>query len=116
MKGLVIYIRREKLDAVCAVLRRHNAAGFSVSNVEGCGRRKRQIDIEDVAAIPALEPEHLAAKLRVYTVVPDTVVDTLVDEICTAAATDRFGDGKIFIVPVEDAIRIRTRERGETAL
>lgn len=87
-----------------------------MSNVEGCGRRKRQIDIEDVAAIPALEPEHLAAKLRVYTVVPDPVVDTLVDEICTAAATDRFGDGKIFIVPVEDAIRIRTRERGETAL
>ena len=90
MKGLVIYIRREKLDAVCAVLRRHNAAGFSVSNVEGCGRRKRQIDIEDVAAIPALEPEHLAAKLRVYTVVPDAVVDTLVDEICiqTAAPCD----------------------------
>ena len=116
MKGLVIYIRREKLDAVCSVLRQRNAAGLSVSNVEGCGRRKQQFDIEDVAAIPAREPEHLVSKLRVYTVVPDEVVETLIDEICTAAATDRFGDGKIFIVPVEDAIRIRTRERGEAAL
>lgn len=116
MKGLVIYIRREKLDAVRNVLHSRNAAGFSVSNVEGRGRSKQQIDIEDIAAIPALEPERLAAKVRVYTVVPDAVVDPLIDEICDAAATDRFGDGKIFIVPVEDAVRIRTRERGDNAL
>lgn len=116
MKGLVIYIRREKLDAVCGVLRERGAAGLSVSNVEGCGRRRQQFDIEDIAACPAREPEHLVSKVRVYTVVPDALVDTLIDEICTTAATGRFGDGKIFIVPVEDAVRIRTRERGEDAL
>lgn len=116
MKGLVIYIRREKLDAVRTVLRRRNAAGFSVENVEGCGRRKQQLDIEDVAAVPAREPDHLAAKLRVYTVVPDDAAQPLVDEICQAAATGRFGDGKIFITPVEDAVRIRTREHGDSAL
>lgn len=117
MKGLIIYIRREKLEAVQKVLHQRNVAGFSVENVEGCGCQKSQIELENIPFFPTLEPEsQLTPKLRIYTVVPDEQVHTLIDDICNAAATARFGDGKIFVTPVEDAIRIRTKEHGDIAL
>ena len=65
MKGLIIYIRREKLEAVQKVLHQRNVAGFSVENVEGCGCQKSQIDLENIPFFPTLEPEsQLTPKLR----------------------------------------------------
>ncbi len=87
-------------------------SGLTVSEVKGFGRQKGQTEIYRGA-------EYLVSflpKVKIEIVVEDSVVERAVEAIQAAARTDRIGDGKIFIVPVEDAIRIRTGERGADAL
>ena len=116
MKGLIIFIRKEKLDAVKAVLQTRNASGMTVSKAAGCGRRKRAAET-DIHLMPGMEmQQNLLAKFRIDVVVKDADVEPLIDEICAAAYTGKYGDGKIFVYDVIDAVRIRTKERGDAAL
>lgn len=117
MKGLMIMIRKEKLDAVKAVLQKRNASGMTVSKVLGCGRQKTTPDIEGLQFVPGMEMQRgLLSKLRIDIIVKDEDVEPLIDDICEAAYTGKCGDGKIFIYDVIDAVRIRTKERGPSAV
>lgn len=117
MKNLVIIIRKEKLDAVKQVLHTRTPGGMTVSRVLGCGRQKADPAVSGIPLVPGIEVEvGLMSKIRIDAVVRDEDVDTLIDAVCGAAATGKYGDGKIFVLDVLDAVRIRTRERGEDAL
>lgn len=117
MKGLIIMIRKEKLDAVKAVLQKRNAGGMTVTKTAGCGRQKRTSGAESIQFLPGMEVQvNLLDNLRIDTVVRDEDVEPLIDAVCEAAYTGKYGDGKIFVYDVLDAVRIRTRERGDAAL
>lgn len=117
MKGLMILIRKEKLDAVKAVLQKRNANGMTVSKVLGCGRQQINPDMEGLQFTPGMEMSgDLLSKLRIDVIVNDEDMEPLIDAICEAAYTGKCGDGKIFIYDVIDAVRIRTKERGPSAV
>lgn len=117
MKGLIIFTRKEKLDAVKQVLHDRTPGGMAVSDVLGCGRQKADPNITGIPLVPGIEVEiGLMHKVRIDAVVRDEDAEPLIDAICDVAATGKFGDGKIFVYDVVDAVRIRTRERGEAAL
>lgn len=112
MKRIEFYIRPEKLEDVKDAFDALKINGLSISEVMGCGKQKgwkefvRGSEI-DYKFIP---------KIKIETVVLDEQVETLIDIICEKAQTGEVGDGKIFISEVIDAIRIRTKERGNAAL
>ena len=117
MKNLMIITRKEKLDVVKTVLQEFNFGGMTVTNVYGCGRQKGHLDTEGLRVQMDKGPEVvLLSKVRIDTIVQDEDVDELVDAVCRAACTGRRGDGKIFISNVEEAVRIRTRERSIDAI
>jgi len=89
------------------------APGLSVDNFMGIGKplAKHREMMEKYGAIPKFFP-----KTRVEVVAPDSQVEEIVNAILDVCKTGHPGDGKIFILPVEDAIRIRTGEKGEEAL
>ena len=112
MKLVSAIIKPFKLDEVRDALTGVGVSGLTVSEVKGFGRQKGQTEIYRGA-------EYLVSflpKVKIEIVVEDGVVDRAVEVIEQAARTDRIGDGKIFVIPIEDAIRIRTGERGGDAL
>ncbi len=105
-------IRREKFEDVKDALQRIGVIAMTVDEVYGCGHQAGHIE-----HYRGLETHiNLLPKIRITTVVHEVDPDTVVDAICTAAYTGEHGDGKIFITPLLDAIRIRTRERGPVAV
>jgi len=112
MKLIIAYIQPEKLNAVKQSLFDKEVFRVSVTNALGCGRQKgyhetyRGVDIE----------VNLLKKIRLEIAVNDGFVETTVDAIISAARTGTIGDGKIFILPIEECIRIRTGERGREAI
>ena len=104
-------IKPHKLDAVKEALVRIGVAGMTVSEVRGFGKQKGH---EDVAA-DSLTIEFLP-KLKIEIVCPDDQKDRILDAIARAAKTGKIGDGKIFVSPVLDALRIRTNDKGENAV
>jgi nitrogen regulatory protein PII len=86
--------------------------GLTVSEVKGFGRQKGHTESYRGAEYIV----DFLPKMKVEVVVPDQLVPQVIDAIERAARTGRIGDGKIFVVPVEEAIRIRTGERGEGAI
>jgi len=113
MKKLECIIRPFKLEDVKEALDNLGLCGMTVSEVKGCGRQKGHGEL-----IPGSEYTiDFLPKLKIELVVTDNVVDEAVEAIAQAAFTGRIGDGKIFILPVEEAIRIRyPKERGDNAL
>jgi nitrogen regulatory protein PII len=112
MKMVVAYIRHEAFEPI-----RHDllAAGFpsmSVIEVKGSGRQKGITEHYRGADIPI----HLRPKLKIECVVASADVDLVTETILRHARTGDVGDGKIFLQPVEEAIRIRTGESGEEVL
>ncbi len=112
MKKIEAYIQPSRLDDVREALLKAGIGGMSVLEVRGFGRqqghtelRRRQEDKID-----------FLPKIRVEVVARDADVERIVETIVAAARTGRIGDGKIFISPVEDAIRVRTGESGEEVL
>lgn len=105
-------IRPEKLEDVKDILNRNEIYGMTVTMVSGCGHQKGHKEMYRGTEISI----NLLPKVKVETVVKDGVVKHLTDEITAAIKTGQVGDGKIFIYNVEDAIRIRTEESGESAL
>lgn len=112
MKKIEAIIRTAKVGAVCEALERIGHPGIMVTEVEGHGKQK---GIEQHFHGKTYKVDFLT-KACLQVVVNDGEVDTIIDAICVAAVTGKEGDGKIFIYPVEDAVRIRTGERGAVAV
>jgi nitrogen regulatory protein P-II 1 len=112
MKMVQAIIRSERLQAVQDALDELGASGLTVTEVMGCGRQKGYTEqYRGSRANISLLP-----KIKVESVVPDHVVDNVVEAIVAAAYTGEAGDGRIFVTPVDQAVRIRTGERGEEML
>ncbi|MFN6340665.1 MAG: P-II family nitrogen regulator [Cyanobacteriota bacterium] len=112
MKMITALIRPAKLDAVKDALVGIDIVGMTVTDARGFGRQKGQVERYRGTEYKV----DFISKLQVMVVVPDERVDAALTAISTAAHTGEIGDGKIFITAVEDAIRIRTGERGLGAL
>ena len=109
MKKIEAIIRAERLQTVQDALDELGVSGLTVTEVMGCGRQKGYTEqYRGSRANISLLP-----KLKVESVVSDDVVDTCVDAIVAAAYTGETGDGRVFVWDIEQAIRIRTGERGE---
>jgi nitrogen regulatory protein PII len=109
MKKIEAIIRAERLQAVQDALDELGVSGLTVSEVMGCGRQKGYTEQYRGSRVNI----SLLPKLKVESVVPSDVVDVTVDAIVAAAYTGETGDGRVFVYDVEQAVRIRTGERGE---
>lgn len=112
MKKLEIIIKPEKLDELRAILDANGANGLSIFNIMGCGSQKGIVKKYHGAEYKI----DLLPKVKVETVVEDELADKLIDILAEAFKTDSIGGGKIFVSQIEDAIRLRTGERGKDAL
>ncbi len=112
MKLVMAIIKPFKLDAVREALTELGVQGLTVSEVKGFGRQKGQTEIYRGAEY-AIE---FVPKVRLDIVIDDGEVDRVVEAIRDAANTDKIGDGKIFVLDVGEAMRIRTGETGSDAL
>ena len=112
MQKVEAIIKPFKLDEVKEALAGVGIAGMTVSEVKGFGRQKGHTELYRGAEYVV----DFLPKIKIEIAVADDVVDEVVDAIVTAANTGRIGDGKIFILPMEESIRIRTGERGDAAL
>ncbi len=113
MKEIKAIIRPECLDAVCeALLQIEDLPGMTISKVMGWGKARARS-----AASPVPVGAHaFARKTQVELVVPSAMAEAVVQAIAGAARTDCYGDGKIFVIDVVDAVKIRTGQRGPGAL
>ena len=112
MKKIEAVIKPFKLDEVKEALQEVGLKGMTVTEVKGFGRQKGHTELYRGAEYVV----DFLPKVKIELVVDDAVVDRAVEAIQQAAKTDRIGDGKVFISAVDDAIRIRTGERGPDAL
>lgn len=112
MKKIEAIIKPFKLEEVKEALTEIGIHGMTVSEVKGFGKQKGHTELYRGAEYVI----DFLPKLKIELVVDDTIVEKVVETIMNAAKTGRIGDGKIFIIPVEDAIRIRTGERGPEAV
>ena len=112
MKRIEAIIKPFKLDAVREALGRSGLRGMTVTEVRGFGRQRGHTELYRGSEYQI----DLLPKVKVEVVVSDEAVEETLEAISEAAYTGEVGDGKIFVSPVEDAVRIRTRERGEAAL
>lgn len=112
MTKIECVIRPEKLDAVMDALGQSGNPGMTVSEVKGCGLQRGWKEV-----YRGVESNiKLLSKIKIEVVVRDETVDQAVQLICRAARTGEVGDGKIFLYPLSDAVRIRTGETGESAI
>ena len=112
MKKIEAIIKPFKLDEVKEALQEIGIQGLSVTEVKGFGRQKGHTELYRGAEYVV----DFLPKVKIEVVLSDDLVDGAVTAIVDAAKTDKIGDGKIFVSPVEQAIRIRTGESGEDAL
>jgi len=112
MKLVTAIIKHFKLDDVRAALTTAGVQGMTITEVKGFGRQKGQTEIYRGAEYVI----QFVPKVRLDVVVSDEMLDATVEAIRAAARTDRIGDGKIFVVDVERAVRIRTGETDGQAL
>lgn len=112
MKKILAIIKPFKVDEVKDALTKINITGMTISEVKGFGRQKGHKEIYRGAEYQT----DFIPKVELAIVVDDDRVDAVVETIVTSAKTGKIGDGKIFIQPIEDVIRIRTSETGVEAL
>ena len=112
MKKIEAIIKPFKLDDVKEALQEIGLQGITVVEARGFGRQKGHTELYRGAEYVV----DFLPKVKIEVIVPDDQVERIIEAIVSAAQTGRIGDGKIFVIPVEDAIRIRTGERGESAL
>ena len=112
MKKIVAIVRPGKMEPLLEALFGADVSGMTVTQVMGCGNQhgwKEYYRGNEVFL-------NMVPKVKFELVVQDEDAPALVDLICEVAATGEVGDGKVFISPVEDVVRIRTRERGSDAV
>ena len=112
MKLITAIIRPFKLEEVREALTQVGVSGLTVTEVKGYGRQKGHTELYRGAEYVV----DLLPKIKIETVVPENLLDSALEAITAAARTDKIGDGKIFVFPVEEAVRIRTGERGPDAV
>jgi nitrogen regulatory protein PII len=112
MKLVMAIFKPFKLDEVRDALTGLGIQGLTVSEVKGFGRQKGQTEIYRGAEYAV----SFLPKVKIEVVIEDSLVERTVDAIRKAAGTGKIGDGKIFVTPVEQAVRIRTGEAGADAL
>jgi len=112
VKKVEAIIKPFKLDEVKQALSEVGIAGLTATEVKGFGRQKGHTELYRGAEYVV----DFLPKVKVEVVVADSLVGRVVEAVERAAKTGRIGDGKIFVLPVEEVIRIRTGERGEDAL
>ena len=112
MKRVIAIVRPEKMEPLKEALFAAEVSGMTISHVSGCGSQHGWTEYFRGAEVLL----NMVPKVRFEVVVPDERVDALVAVIQETARTGSVGDGKIFISPVEEVIRIRTGESGEDAV
>ncbi len=112
MKLIIAIIKPFKLEEVKTALSEIGIEGMTVTEVKGFGRQKGHTEIYRGSEYTV----DFLPKVKIELVVPGEITGKVVDAIAKSAKTGKIGDGKIFVVPVEDAIRIRTDERGSAAI
>ena len=112
MKLVIAIIKPFKLDDVRNALGQIGVAGLTVTEVKGYGRQRGHTEIYRGAEYAV----NFLPKLKIEVVLDDALVERAVQVVQDAARTDKIGDGKIFVVPVEQAVRIRTGEQGPDAV
>src|SRR4249920_473443 len=112
MKKIEAIIKPFKLEDVKEALAEVGVQGMTVVEVKGFGRQKGHTEIYRGSEYTV----DFLPKVKIEVVLADTLVEKAVETIIKAAKTGKIGDGKIFVLPVEDAVRIRTEEKGEKAV
>src|SRR5580658_1030815 len=112
MKMIVAVIKPSRLDAVLDAVTRAGATGLTVSEVRGYGRQKGKTEVYrgqeyEVKLLP---------KVRLEIAVPDDIVEAVIEAVSRAANTGKIGDGKVFVLELAGALRIRTGERDAAAI
>ncbi len=112
MKLIIAVIKPFKLEEVKEALAAAGVEGMTVTEVKGFGRQKGHTEIYRGSEYTV----DFLPKVKIEVAVADEVAAKAIEAIAKAAKTGKIGDGKIFVVPLEETIRIRTDERGETAI
>lgn len=112
MKLIIAYIQPERLQAVKSALQKREICRISVTNALGCGS---QLGYQESYRGAEMEV-NLLKKVRLEIAVNDDFVEPTIEAIIEGARTDHIGDGKIFVMPMAECIRIRTGERGGEAI
>ena len=112
MKLITAVIKPHKWDDVREALETFGVTGMTVSEVSGYGRQKGHTEVYrgaeyDIALVP---------KIRIEIALDDADAETVVSTVVSAAQTGRIGDGKVWVSPIETVVRVRTGDRGESAL
>ena len=112
MKKIEAIIKPFKLEEVKEALTQVGAQGLTVTEVKGFGRQKGHTEMYRGAEYIV----DFLPKIKIEVVIEDEMVEEAIEKVRAAASIGKIGDGKIFIIPVEEAVRIRTGERGGVAL
>jgi nitrogen regulatory protein PII len=112
MKKVEAIIKPFKLDEVKSGLNAIGINGMTVTEVKGFGRQKGHVEVYRGTEYEV----NFLPKIKIEVVIPDSMIDKVIATIIEKARTGNIGDGKIFLYSLEDVIRIRTGEKGETAI
>lgn len=112
MKKVEAVVRPHLLDAVKTALQDVGIVGMTVSEVKGFGRQKGHTETYRGSEYKV----DFLPKVKIDVVVPDEILEKVIEAVLKSAKTGKFGDGKIFVTSLENVVRIRTGERGEEAL
>ena len=112
MKMIVAVIKPSRLDAVLEAVTEAGASGLTVTEVRGYGRQRGKTEVYRGAEYEV----KLLPKVKLEIAVPNDVVDKVIDAIQASANSGKIGDGKVFVLDLEQAIRIRTGERDAAAI
>jgi nitrogen regulatory protein P-II 2 len=112
MKMITAIIKPSRLDAVLEAVTEAGASGLTVTEVRGYGRQKGKTEVYRGAEYEV----KLLPKVKLEIAVPTDVVEAVIEAIARTANTGKIGDGKVFVVDLEAAMRIRTGERGADAI
>lgn len=112
MKLIVAIVKPFKLDDVKERLKTLNINGMTITEAQGFGRQRGHTEVYRGAEYEV----DFVPKLRVEVLVDDQQVDEVVDAVVAAAQTGKIGDGKVWVIPVEQVVRVRTGERGPDAI
>lgn len=112
MKMIVAVIKPSRLDAVLDAVTEAGASGLTVTEVRGYGRQRGKTEVYRGAEYEV----KLLPKVKLEIAVPDDIVEAVLEAVQTTANTNKIGDGKIFVLDLEQALRIRTGEQGAAAI
>ncbi len=112
MKKIEAIIRPHLLEAVKDALQTVGVQGMTISEVRGFGRQKGHTEVYRGSEYKV----EFVPKVKIEVIVDDDVAESAVEAVIKSARTGKFGDGKIFVLPVEEAVRIRTGEQGVNAV